>query len=124
MLWLTCNCIYEERLATIEKDIAELKVKMDTKNDSLYTLNKEIMQDRRHQQELLERVTKVTVLLEESQKQRHDSNDKIKALEDKIDKLQDEVTQQSSSLSSFRNTMLAMIPIISIIVGIVLHFLA
>ena len=121
---MTCNCIYEERLATIEKDIAELKVKMDTKNDSLYTLNKEIMQDRRHQQELLERVTKVTVLLEESQKQRNDSNDKIKALEDKIDKLQDDVTQQSSSLSSFRNTMLAMIPIISIIVGIVLHFLA
>lgn len=121
---MSCNCIYEERLATIEKDIVELNVKMNTKKDTLHTLNKELLYDRDNQQELLEKVTKVTVLLEESQKQRQENNDKIKALEDKIDKLQDEVTQQSSSLSSFRNTMLTMIPIISIIVGVVLHFLA
>ena len=123
---MSCNCIYEERLIRIEKDIAELNVKMDTKKDSIYTLNKELLHERDNQQELLEKVTKVTVLLEESQKQRQDNNDKIKALEDKIDKLklQEEVTQQSSSLSSFRNTMLAMIPVISIIVGVVLHFLA
>ena len=121
---MSCNCIYEERLIRIEKDIAELQVKMDTKKDSIYTLNKELLHERNNQQKLLEKVTKVTVLLEESQKQRQDNNDKIKALEDKIDKLQEEVTQQSSSLSSFRNTMLAMIPVISIIVGVVLHFLA
>ena len=121
---MSCNCIYEERLTRIEKDIAELQVKMDTKKDSIYTLNKELLHERNNHQELLEKVTKVTVLLEESQKQRQDNNDKIKALEDKIDKLQEEVTQQSSSLSSFRNTMLAMIPVISIIVGVVLHFLA
>ena len=121
---MSCNCIYEERLIRIEKDIAELQVKMDTRKDSIYTLNKELLHERNNQQELLEKVTKVTVLLEESQKQRQDNNDKIKALEDKIDNLQEEVTQQSSSLSSFRNTMLAMIPVISIIVGVALHFLA
>ena len=121
---MSCNCIYEERLTTMEKDIAELNVKMDTKKDTLYSINKELLHDRDNYQELLEKVTKVTVLLEESQKQRQENNGKIKALEDKIDKLQDEVTQQSSSLSSFRNTMIAMIPIISIIVGVVLHFLA
>ena len=74
---MSCNCIYEERLIRIEKDIAELNVKMDTKKDSIYTLNKELLHERNNQQELLEKVTKVTVLLEESQKQRQDNNDKI-----------------------------------------------
>lgn len=124
MLNLSEKCIYEERFANIEKDIAELNVKMDTKKDNIYSLNKEIMNERGHQQELIEKVTKVTVLLEESQKLRYDDNKKIKNLEEKIDKLQDEVTKQSSSLNSFRNTMLALITIISIIVGIVLHFIA
>lgn len=124
MLNLSEKCIYEERFAKLEKDVAELNVKMDTKRDNIHTINKELLQDRHHQQELIEKVTKVTVLLEENQKLRVDDNEKMKQLEEKIDKLQEEVTKQSSSLNSFRNTMITLIPIISIIVGIVLHFLA
>ena len=117
------NCTYEERFAKIEKEVAELKVKANTKKHEIININEELLRDRQQQAELLKEVTKVTVLLEESQKTRDDNNKKIEDLEKKVDTLQDNVTQLNSSLGSFRNTMLALIPIISIIVGIVLHFI-
>jgi len=116
-------CIHEQRFADLESDVAELKAKSDSKQSSIININKELIRDRQQQTELLEKVTKVTVLLEESQKTRDDNNKKIEELEKKVDTLQDNVTQLNSSLGSFKNTMLALIPIISIIVGIVLHFI-
>jgi len=116
-------CIHEQRFADLESDVAELKAKSDSKQSDIININKELIRDRQQQTELLEKVTKVTVLLEESQKTRDDNNKKIEELEKKVDTLQDNVTQLNSSLGSFKNTMLALIPIISIIVGIVLHFI-
>ena len=125
-----CICIHEERFATVESDVAELKARLDSKRDDIHSINNELLRDRQHQTELLEKVTRVTVLLEEGQKQRTANNDKLTELEDKIDKLQDEIVDNkqdivalSSSLSSFRNTMLALIPIVSIIISVVLHFI-
>lgn len=125
-----CICIHEERFATVESDVAELKARLDSKRDDIHSINNELLRDRQHQSELLEKVTRVTVLLEEGQKQRTANNDKLTELEDKIDKLQDEIVDNkqdivalSSSLSSFRNTMLALIPIVSIIISVVLHFI-
>lgn len=125
-----CICIHEERFATIESDVAELKARLDSKRDDIHSINNELLRDRQHQTELLEKVTRVTVLLEEGQKQRTANNSKLTELEDKIDKLQDEIVDNkqdivalSSSLSSFRNTMLALIPIVSIIISVVLHFI-
>lgn len=117
------TCIHEQRFADLESDVAELKARSDSKQSDIININKELIRDRQQQTELLEKVTKVTVLLEESQKTREDNNTRIMELENKIDKLQDEVTKQSSSINSFRNTVLALIPIVSIIVGIVLHFI-
>lgn len=117
------TCIHEQRFADLESDVAELKARSDSKQSDIININKELLRDRQQQTELLEKVTKVTVLLEESQKTREDNNTRIMELENKIDKLQDEVTKQSSSINSFRNTVLALIPIVSIIVGIVLHFI-
>ena len=116
-------CIHEQRFADLESDVAELKAKSDSKQSDIININKELIRDRQQQTELLEKVTKVTVLLEESQKTRDDNNKKIEELEKKVDTLQDTVIQLNSSLGSFKNTMLALIPIISIIVGIVLHFI-
>ena len=125
-----CICIHEERFATVESDVAELKARLDSKRDDIHSINNELLRDRQHQSELLEKVTRVTVLLEEGQKQRTANNGKLTELEDKIDKLQDEIVDNkqdivalSSSLSSFRNTMLALIPIVSIIISVVLHFI-
>ena len=125
-----CICIHEERFATIESDVAELKARLDSKRDDIHSINNELLRDRQHQTQLLEKVTRVTVLLEEGQKQRTANNSKLTELEDKIDKLQDEIVDNkqdivalSSSLSSFRNTMLALIPIVSIIISVVLHFI-
>lgn len=125
-----CICIYEERFATVESDVAELKARLDSKRDDIHSINNELLRDRQHQNQLLEKVTRVTVLLEEGQKQRTANNGKLTELEDKIDKLQDEIVDNkqdivalSSSLSSFRNTMLALIPIVSIIISVVLHFI-
>ena len=125
-----CICIHEERFATVESDVAELKARLDSKRDDIHSINNELLRDRQHQTELLEKVTRVTVLLEEGQKQRTANNDKLTELEDKIDKLQDEIVDNkqdivalSSSLSSFRNTMVGLIPIVSIIISVVLHFI-
>ena len=123
-------CMHETRLSNIERDIAELQTRVDTKRNEIHEINKELLRDRQQQTELLEKVTRVTVLLEEGQKQRLAHNKKIDDLEDKIDELQSELadyrndlTDFASSQRSFRNTMLALIPIISILVGIALHFI-
>ena len=117
------KCCHEERFAKIESDIAELKARMDSKKDDIYNLNKELLRNHQQTEELIEKVTRVTVLLEEGQKQRDTSNRKLSDSERKIDKLQTDLTAMSSSLQSFRNTIIVLIPIISILVTIVLHFL-
>lgn len=124
------TCLHEERFASIEADLAELKAKMESKHETIHALNSEISRDRQQQAELLEKVTTVTVLLKEGQGQRVANNEKLTALEDKIDNLQAEladnkadVIELTSSLNSFRNTVLALIPIVSIIVGVILHFM-
>lgn len=122
--------MHESRLSNIERDIAELKTRAESKGKLINGINKELLRDRQQQTELLEKVTRVTVLLEEGQKQRQAHNKKIDDLEDKIDELQSELadyrndlTDFASSQRSFRNTMLALIPIISILVGVALHFI-
>jgi DNA repair exonuclease SbcCD ATPase subunit len=117
------TCFYEKRFANLESDIAELKARMDSKKDDIYNLNKELLRDHQQQEELIEKVTRVTVLLEEGQKQRDNSNRKLDESERKIDKLQTDMTSLSSSLNSFKNTIIVMIPVISIIVTVILHFL-
>ena len=117
------TCCHEERLAHIEADIAEIQVRLDSKKEDIHQLEKERISQQKLQAELIEKVTRVTVLLEEGQKQREMNNAKLSEYQQKIDKLQQDVTSLSSSLNSFRNTVLALIPIISIIVGVVLHFI-
>lgn len=124
------HCCYEERFSTLEKDVAELKARMDSKKENIHDINKELATDRQQQIELIEKVTEVTVLLKAGQEQREANNKKFEDLENKIDKLQDELsdvkndlTDFASSQRSFRNTMLALIPIISIIVGVILHYI-
>ena len=146
------NCCQIDKLIALETEVAELNARLDGKRNDITSINEELLRDRQQQTELLEKVTRVTVLLEEGQKQRTANNVKLEELEKKIDKLQEElvsnrndvaestgkkisklqddlvenksqVTELTSSLNSFRNTMLALIPIISIIVGILLHFI-
>lgn len=124
------KCIYEERFSGLEADVAELKARLDSKKEDIQGINKELLYDRQQQTELIEKVAKVVTLIEESQKQRSANNKKLDDLEKKIDNLQDELADNkqdmvalSSSLSSFRNTMLGLIPVISILVTVVLHFL-
>ena len=123
-------CLYEERFAKLESDVAELNARLDSKKEDIHSINNELVRDRQLQSELIEKVTTVTVLLKESQKQRAANNAKLGELESKIDKLQDELTNNkedvielTSSLNSFRNTVIALVPIVSIIVGIILHFM-
>lgn len=123
------TCCNQERFASIEADLAELKARMDSKHENIHSINEELSHDRQQQTELLEKVTTVTVLLQQGKEQRDDNNKKLGDLEDKIDALQSElsnnkkdVVELTSSLNSFRNTMLALIPIISILVGVILHF--
>lgn len=124
------TCIYEERLSGLEADVAELKARLDSKKEDIQGINKELLYDRQQQTELIEKVAKVVTLIEESQKQRTANNKKLDDLEKKIDNLQTELTNNkqdmvalSSSLSSFRNTMIGLIPVISICVTVALHFL-
>ncbi len=113
---------YDERLRIIEKDIAQLKARMDSKKEDIHSINKELLRDHQQQEELLEKVTRVTVLLEEGQKQRASNNKQLNEAERKIDKLQTDMTALSASLNSFKNTIVIMIPIVSIIVTVLLHF--
>ena len=124
------TCCNQERFASIEADLAELKARMDSKRDDIHSINTELSRDRQQQTELLEKVTTVTVLLKQGQDQRVANNDKLTALENKIDKLQEELTNNkedvialTSSLNSFKNTVIVLIPIVSIIVGVILHFI-
>lgn len=124
------ECYYEERLAHMESDIAEINVRLDSKKEDIQQMHLERDRQNQLQTELIEKVTRVTVLLEEGQKQREANNKKMDDLEDKIDAMQKELanykndmTDFVSSQRSFRNTMLALIPIISILVGVALHFI-
>lgn len=124
------TCIHEERFAHIESEIAEVNARLTSKKEDINQIQRDRIEQQKLQTELIEKVTRVTVLLEDSQKQREANNQKMIALENKIDELQKEVaeyrndlTDFASSQRSFRNTMLALIPIISILVGIALHFI-
>ena len=117
------RCYYEERISHIEQEVAELKARLNSKRENIDNIHHELNQDRQQQIELIEKVTEVTVLLRASQEQRERNNKRFDILEDKVDKLQDELIDFKSSQRSFRNTMLALIPIISIIVGILLHYI-
>lgn len=122
--------MYEERIAHIESDIAEINVRLDSKKEDIHQIQEDRERQQRLQTTLIEKVTRVTVLLEEGQKQRKNHSQKMDDLEDKIDDMKKELadyrndlTDFASSQRSFRNTMLALIPIISILVGIALHFI-
>ena len=117
------SCYYEERFSRLEQDVAELKARMNSKRENIDNINSELSQDRQHQIELIEKVAEVTVLLKEGQRQREANNRRFDTLEQKVDKLQDELTDLHSSQRSFRNTIIALIPIISIIVGVILHYI-
>lgn len=124
------HCIYEERFANIEKDVAELKARMDNKKEDIHDINKELAQDRQQQMELIEKVTEVTVLLKAGQEQREQNNKKFEALEAKVDNLQTELTDTRQQLTdfvssqrSFKSTVLAAIPVTAILVTILLHYM-
>ena len=117
------TCFYEKRFSHLEQEVAELKARMNSKRENIDSINAELSQDRQHQIELIEKVAEVTVLLKEGQRQREANNKRFDTLETKVDKLQDELTDLHSSQRSFRNTIIALIPIISIIVGIILHYI-
>lgn len=126
----THNCCHEERFSHIESEIAEINARLDSKKEDIQQIQVERDRQQRQQTELIEKVTRVTVLLEEGQKQRENNNQKMNDLEDKIDEMKTELanykndmTDFVSSQRSFRNTMLALIPIISILVGVALHFI-
>lgn len=125
----TSTCCNQERFASIEAELAELRARMDSKRDDIHSINNELAQDRQQQTELLEKVTTVTVLLQQGKEQRDANNEKLGEVEGKIDDIQEDLSSNkadvvalTSSLNSFRNTMLALIPIISILVGVILHF--
>jgi len=125
----TSTCCNQERFASIEAELAELRARMDSKREDIHSINNELAQDRQQQTELLEKVTTVTVLLQQGKEQRDANNEKLGEVEGKIDDIQAELSSNkadvvalTSSLNSFRNTMLALIPIISILVGVILHF--
>jgi len=125
------HCCYEERFSNLEKDVAELKARMDSKKENISSINQELATDRQQQMELLEKVTEVTVLLKASQEQRKANNKRFDDLEDKVDKLQTELSETKEQLTdfvasqrSFRSTVIVGVPIvISIVVGIVFHFI-
>ena len=117
------TCFYEKRFSHLEQEVAELKARMNSKRENIDTINQELLTERQQQVELIEKVTEVTVLLRASQEQRERNNKRFDTLEDKVDKLQDELTDLHASQRSFRNTIIVLIPIISIIVGIILHYI-
>lgn len=129
------GCLYEERFAKIERENAELKARMDSKKEYIHSINKEIASDHQQQIELIEKVTEVTVLLKASQKSRDENNDaidqKFKDLEDKFDKVSEELAETKEQLTdfvasqrSFRNTVAIGAPIIiSIVVGVLFKFI-
>lgn len=117
------TCYYEQRFSRLEQEVAELKARMNNKRENIENINTELSQERQHQIELIEKVAEVTVLLKEGQRQRESNNKRFDDIEKKVDKLQDELTDLHASQRSFRNTIIVLIPIISIIVGVILHYI-
>ena len=129
------TCYYEERFSRLEQDVAELKAQMNNKKEDIHLINKELSADRQQRIKLIEKVTEVTVLLKASQKSRDENNTaidkKFKDLEDKFDKVSDELAETKEQLTdfvasqrSFRNTVAIGAPIIiSIVVGVLFKFI-
>lgn len=129
------SCYYEERISNLERNVAELKARMDNKKEDIHEINKELQYDRKQQIELVEKVTEVTVLLKASQDQRNENNEinnqKFDDLEEKVDHLTKELNETKTQLTdfvasqrSFRNTVAIGAPIIiSIIVGVIFKFI-
>ena len=129
------SCYYEERISNLERDVAELKARMDNKKEDIHDINKELQYDRKQQIELVEKVTEVTVLLKAGQEQRDANNQlnskKFEDLEEKVDHLTTELNSTKEQLTdfvasqrSFRNTVAIGAPIIiSIIVGVIFKFI-
>lgn len=129
------SCYYEERISNLERNVAELKARMDNKKEDIHEINKELQYDRKQQIELVEKVTEVTVLLKAGQEQRDANNSlnnqKFEDLEKKLDDLTDELNETKTQLTdfvasqrSFRNTVAIGAPIIiSIIVGVLFKFI-
>ena len=124
------HCMYEERFSTLEREVAELKARMDSKKDNIQSINDELVNDRRQQIELIEKVTEVTVLLRAGQQQRKENNKKMDMLEQKVDNLQNELTETKEQITdliasqrSFRNTVVVGVPIIIGVMGLVFHFI-
>ena len=129
------SCYYEERISNLERDVAELKARMDNKKEDIHDINKELQYDRKQQIELVEKVTEVTVLLKAGQKQRKESNEstdkQFQELKDTVDSLQKELADTKEQLTdfvasqrSFRSTVVIGVPIIiSLIVGVGMKFL-
>ena len=124
------SCYYEERFSRLEQDVAELKARMEVKKEDIHDINKELLNERQQQMELIEKVTEVTVLLKASQEQRKANDKKFDDIEDKIDQLQTEITETKEQLTdlvasqrSFRNVVIVGVPIIIGIIGLIFHFI-
>lgn len=124
------TCYYEERFSRLEQDVAELKARMDVKKEDIHDINKELVNERQQQMELIEKVTEVTVLLRASQEQRKANNKRFDDIEDKVDKLQSELTETKEEITdliasqrSFRNTVIIGVPILLTIIGLLFHFI-
>lgn len=128
-------CVHEERFAHIESEIAETNARLESKKEDIKQIQNDKDEQNKLQVQLIEKVTRVTVLLEQSQKQREESkknNDKkFDDIEEKIDALtselgttKTELTDFVASQRSFRNTVAIGAPIIiSIIVGVIFKFI-
>ena len=125
------TCYYEERIAGLERKVAELQARMDNKKEDIHDINKELQYDRKQQMELVEKVTEVTVLLNQRDANNKLTNQKFDDLDEKVDKLTNELNETKTQLTdfvasqrSFRNTVAIGAPIvISIIVGVVFKFI-
>lgn len=124
------TCLHEERFARLEAELAEANAKIESKKEDIQQIQSERERQNQMQMELIEKVTAVTVLLKQGQQQRVQNNKKFEDIEKKVDNLQSELTETRTDVTdfvasqrSFRNTMLALIPIISILVGIILRFI-
>ena len=124
------SCYYEERFSRLEQDVAELKARMEVKKEDIHDINKELLNERQQQIELIEKVTEVTVLLRASQEQRKANNKRFDDIEDKVDVLQTEITETKEQLTdlvasqrSFRNVVIVGVPIIIGIIGLIFHFI-
>ncbi len=128
-------CVHEERFAHIESEIAETNARLESKKEDIKQIQNDKDEQNKLQVQLIEKVTRVTVLLEQSQKQREDNNKsndkKFEDLENKIDALtselgttKTELTDFVASQRSFRNTIAIGAPIIiSIVVGVIFKFI-